>query len=134
VLMMKFISRLHNEREYSSVVWHKSQTAEGVRYAIRRVSLLQRIELTKRVRELALRHEFLKAGDMTDQLDANLGDLLVRRLYLEWGLSEIAGLKIDGQPGTVELLIERGPEALSNEIVEAICTELELSEEERKNS
>jgi hypothetical protein len=131
--MMKFISRLHSEREYSSVVWHKSQIAEGVRFAVRRVSLLQRIDLTKKVRDLALRHEFLKAGDTTDQLEANLGDLLVRRLYLEWGLSEIAGLKIDGHPGTAELLIEKGPEALSNEIVEAIRAELQLSEEERKN-
>ena len=51
----------------------------GVHYAIRRVSLSQRIELTKRARELSLRHEFLKAGDAPDQLEASLADLLIRK-------------------------------------------------------
>lgn len=131
---MKFTSPLHKEVSYSSVFWHESRTVQGVRYAIRRVSLLQRLELTKSVKELLLRHEFLMAGDASDGLEATLADLLVRRLYLEWGLAEIRGFTIDGRPPSVELLIEKGPEALSNEITSAIQAELGLSEEERKNS
>lgn len=131
--MMKFISRLRKQPSYSSLSWHDSGVAAGVRYATRRVSLAQRIELTKRVRELAMQHDFLKAGDAAEQLEATLGDLLVRKLYLEWGLAEIEGLTIDGQRGTVETLVEKGPEALSYEIVGTIRAELEISEEERKN-
>ena len=41
---------------------------------------------------------------------------------------------IDGQAATAEMLVEKGPESLSNEIVGAIQAELSLSEEERKNS
>ena len=105
-----------------------------MRFGIRRLSLAQRIELTKQARELALQHEFLKAGEPSEQLEATLADLLVRKLYLEWGVAELEGLRIDGQPGTVEMLIEKGPEQLSDEIIEAIRAEVGLSEQERKNS
>jgi hypothetical protein len=104
-----------------------------VRFAVRKASLLQRIELTSRIKELTLHHEFLKAGDIPDQLDATMADLLVRRLYLEWGLSQISGLRIDGDPAGVESLIERGPEPFVEEILAAIKAELDLSEDERKN-
>jgi hypothetical protein len=43
------------------MLWLESTTAPGVRYAVRRISLGQRLELTKRARELSLRHDFLKA-------------------------------------------------------------------------
>jgi hypothetical protein len=95
--------------------------------------LLQRIELTSRIKELALNHEFLKAGDIPEQLDATMADLLVRRLYLEWGLDKISGLRIDGDPATLGSLVERGPETLVEEILAAIKAELDLSEDERKN-
>jgi hypothetical protein len=131
--MMRFPLRLRNLSSYASLLWSESETIRGVRYAIRRVSLSQRIELTKRARELSLRHDFLKAGDTADQLEESLADLLIRRLYLEWGLAELTGLEIDEQPATVEVLIERGPEGLANEIVAAIRGQLGLSEEERKN-
>ncbi|MBV9157701.1 MAG: hypothetical protein JO097_15665 [Acidobacteriaceae bacterium] len=131
---MKFTSRLHNDVSYSSVSWQESSAVQGARFAIRKVSLSQRIELTKSVRELALRHEFLKAGDVADQLEATLADLLVKRLYLEWGLAEVRGFTIDGQPATVELLIEKGPEGLTDEIMSSIRAEIGLSEEQRKNS
>jgi hypothetical protein len=131
--MMKFSSRSRNKSSYASVLWHESKTTHGVRYAIRRVSLSQRIELTKRARELSIRNEFLKAGDAPDQLEASLADLLVRRLYIEWGLAELIGLRVDGEPATVEVLIDKGPEALADEIIFAIRGQLGLSEEERKN-
>ncbi len=81
-----------------------------------------------------LRHEFLQAGETQDKLEASLSELLVRRLYLEWGLKEITGLMIDGEAATTEQLIERGPERLTDEVIEAVQAELTLSDEERKNS
>jgi hypothetical protein len=131
--MMKFPSRLRNKSNYASVLWFESETVQGVRYGIRRISLCQRIELTKKARELSIRHEFLKAGDASDQLEASLADLLVRKLYIEWGLAELTGLRVDSEPATVEVLIEKGPEALTDEIIAAIRGQLGLSEEERKN-
>jgi len=89
--------------------------------------------LTKRARELSIRYEFLKAGDASDQLEASLADLLVRKLYIEWGLTELTGLRVDREPATVALLIEKGPEALVDEIIAAIRGQLGLSEQERKN-
>ncbi len=79
------------------------------------------------------RDEFLRAGDPADQLEAGLADLLVRRLYLEWGLAGIEGLHIDGEAATPETLIAAGPESLSEEIASSIQAELSLSDEERKN-
>jgi len=131
---MKFTLPSHEQTEYSSVLWHESGTMPGVRYATRRISLSQRIELTKSVRELVLRNEFFKAGDTADQLEASIADLLARKLYLEWGLMEIRGLTIDRQPATVEMLFEKGPESLTSEIVAAVQAELGLTEQERKNS
>jgi hypothetical protein len=131
---MKFISRLRKAPDYFSVAWHESRTVPGVRVAIRRISLGQRIELTKNVRDLALRYEFLKAGEPADQIEASLSDLLVRKLYIEWGVAALEGLRIDTEEATPAMLIQRGPECLTDEIVETIRAQLELSEEERKNS
>lgn len=130
---MKFPLHLRKRSSYASLLWSESETIRGVRYAIRRVSLSQRIELTKRARELSLRHDFLKAGDEADHLEASLADLMIRRLYLEWGLAKVTGLVVDDQPATVEALIDKGPEVLTDEIVGAIRGQLGLSEEERKN-
>jgi hypothetical protein len=121
------------EFEYASNVWRESKVCGGVRFSLRRISLGQRIELTRRVHELTLRNEFLLSGAQADQIEATLGDLLARRLYLEWGLAEVHGLVIDGVTATTELLIEKGPEVLADEIVACILSELQLTEEERKN-
>jgi len=90
--------------------------------------------LTARVRELMLKHEFLRSGDTQDQLDASLSELLVRRLYVEWGLAAIRGLKIDGKDACPVSLIEQGPEELVDEIIGVIKTESGLTDDERKNS
>lgn len=132
--MTKSMSPLPDTNNYSSLVWHDSTTFEGVRFGTRRVSLAQRIDLTRQIRELTLRNEFLRAGEETkDQLEAALGELLCRRLYLQWGLVEIQGLIIDGCPATPELLIEKGPETLSEEIASSIIAGMRLSEKETKN-
>ena len=115
-------------------MWHDSNAFPGVRYALRRLSLARRIELTESARDLCRQYEFLKSGDATDQLEASLSDLLVRKLYLVWGLAEISGMRIDGQPATVESLIQCGPDELADEIIKAIRSEIGLTEDERKNS
>ena len=120
--------------DYFSVVWHSSRCVKHVSFAIRRPSLAQRIQLTSRVRELTFKHEFLTSGDASDRLSASLSDLLVRKLYLEWGLVEIKGLRIDGKNATTFTLIDSGPEDLVDEIINRIEAEAGLSEEERKNS
>jgi hypothetical protein len=98
------------------------------------MSLARRIELAKTVRELCLKQEFLKAGNAGEQMDSSLTDLLVLKLYLEWGLAEIRGLDIDGEDATLQSLVENGPERLTDEIVESIKSELGLTAGERKNS
>ena len=118
---------------YSSVQWYDSKNLIGVKYAIRRISLLQRIELTRAVQELMHNHEFLRAGTQSDQVEANLAELLVRKLYIDWGLAALEGLTIDGQEATPGSLVELGPEGLAEEIAATIRAQLELSEEERKN-
>jgi hypothetical protein len=131
--MMKSTLPSPEANSYESVTWHESRAVIGVRFATRRVSLAQRIELTRQVRELTLRNEFLRAGATPDQLEAALGELLARRLYLEWGLAAIEGLTIDGNGATPELVIEKGPEKLAEEISSSILAGLTLSEEETKN-
>ncbi|HEX4163882.1 MAG TPA: hypothetical protein VHZ55_00275 [Bryobacteraceae bacterium] len=132
--MMKSLLRSPKELGYASVVWHDSKAFPEVRFAVRRPSLGQRIELTGRVRELMAQHEFLKAGDSEDQLTAALSELLVKRLYLEWGLTALRGISIDGEPASIRTLIECGPEKLTDEIAEAVIREASLTEDERKNS
>ncbi len=120
--------------DYVSVFWQASSCLKHVSFAVRKPSLAQRIQLTSRVRELTLKHEFLTSGDASDRLTASLSDLLVRKLYLEWGLVEIKGLRIDGKDASTSTLIEKGPEDLVDEIISAIEAQAGLSEEERKNS
>ena len=131
---MRSLLPLRKETQYSSVVWHDSRCFKHVSFAIRRPSLAQRIDLTERVRALTLKHEFLKAGDSSERLTASISELLVEKLYVEWGLAGIRGLEIDGELADLGLLIERGPEQLIAEIVSAIRAESELSDDERKNS
>jgi hypothetical protein len=131
--MTRFTSPLHKQTDYSSVVWHDSGIYKNVRYSIRRMSLAQRIEMLKRIHELSAKYDFLKAGDALERTEAQLADLLVRQLYLEWGLVAVEGLTIDGENASVEQLVAKGPEPLCDEIVSSIRAGLELSGEERKN-
>ena len=130
---MKYLSRLRKQSRHESVLWYESNALPGVKFAIRRMSLGQRIELTKKARELSIGYDFLKAGTAADQLEGTVADLLVHRLYLEWGVAEITGMSIDDHPATVQSVIEKGPEELSGEMLAAIHSELGLSSDERKN-
>jgi len=131
--MMNFISHSLKTFDHRSQVWHDSSVCKGVRFATRQISLSGRIELTQRIQDLIFKNEFLRAGDALEQSQASLADLLARKVYLEWGTSEIERLMIDGRPASVQDLIDYGPEDLCEEIASKIQSELGLSEEERKN-
>ncbi len=119
---------------YQSTVTRESRAFAGVRYTVARMSLGRRIELTKRIRELAGRAEYLAAGeDLRGKAEAAALGAEIDGLYLEWGLAGIEGLEIDGQAATAELLARAGPEELCREIIASIRAECGLSEEERKN-
>jgi 2-iminoacetate synthase ThiH len=120
--------------DYTSYIILQSRVCDGVSYTIRKLSLKRRIELIKRLRDLCIRSEVLLAGkNAEEKVEAALAIREIQEIYLEWGLKEITGLSIDGEPATVASLISSGPEKLTEEIVEAIQSEIHLSESERKN-
>jgi len=120
--------------DYVSEKTVESVAAPGVRFTIARMSFGRRVELTRKIWELAGKVEFLQAGeDPREKLEAALLASEVDRAYMSWGLLRIEGLQIDRQPATPELAVERGPRALCEEIVAAIKAECGLSEEQRKN-
>lgn len=101
---------------------------------LRRMSFARRVELMRRIRELARRAEFLGAGDqLGEQMDAGLLRAEIDRLYVEWGVERVEGLALDGAPATAEGLAEAGPEELFREALYAVKRECGLSDEERKN-
>ncbi len=120
--------------DYESEKTAEAVSAPGVRYTIGKMSLGRRIELTRRIWELAGKVECLEAGaDPRDKLEAAALTAEVERLYLRWGLKRVEGLKVDGVEAAPELLAESGPEDLCREIVAAIKRECGLTDEERKN-
>lgn len=122
------------ERDWVSGEWVESKTMEGVRFEIARISLLGRIELLKRLRGLLAEMECRAGGDReVDRVESAKLGLEAQKTYLEWGLRAIEGLRIDGEPATLESLLARGPEALCEEIAEAVKARSFLSQEERKN-
>jgi hypothetical protein len=131
--MMNYLSLSRRGERFESLRWVESKAMPRVRYAVRQPSLAQRIGLTKRLHELTLRHEFLANGNELHQLEIALADLLIQKLFVEWGLAQIDGLDIDGSPATVDSLIEKGPEHLVAEIAAQVRHECGLTDDERKN-
>ena len=120
--------------KHDSWAWFDAETCEGVRFRVARVSVTRRIELARRIREIGRKVEFLVAGqDPREKLEAAVLAAEIDLVYLEWGLEEIAGLTIDGEPATPQALIEKGPMDLAREILVRIKRECGLSEDERKN-
>ncbi len=119
---------------YESVERVESKVAEGVVYSVAKMSLARRMELMKRVRELARRAEFLAAGeDMGEKMDAALLEVEIERMYVMWGLREVTGLEVDGSLATPESLTESGPENLFREALAAVRAAAGFSDVERKN-
>ena len=119
---------------YESVRTVESQIARGVTFTLAKISFGRRVELMRRVRELARRMEFLEAGQAPgDKMDAALLQTEIDRLFLTWGLRAVSGLELDGSDATPELLAEAGPEDLFREAVAAVRAETGLTEAERKN-
>jgi hypothetical protein len=120
--------------DYESCTVTDSAVRPGVSFAIQRMSLDRRIELTKRLRALFQKIEFLQAGsDPKENVEAALLAAQIEREYLLWGLVEVRGLTIDGQPATPASLAAAGPEDLCREIVATVKAESGLTEAERKN-
>jgi hypothetical protein len=112
----------------------ESEIAFGVTYVVARMSFTRRVELMRRVRDLARKEEFLDAGqDAGGKMDAALLQAEIERLYLVWGLREVRGLTVDGAAATPELLAENGPENLFREALGAVREETGLNAAERKN-
>jgi hypothetical protein len=104
-----------------------------VTFVLAKMSFGRRVELTRRLREIAQRVEFLEAGSAREKIDAALLNSEIDRLYVLWGLREVRGLELDGEPGTPESLAAIGPEELFREALAAVKAECGLTEAERKN-
>ena len=118
---------------YESILERESLTSPGVTFVLAKMSFGRRVELTRRLREIAQRVEFLEAGDVREKIDAALLTSEIDRLYVLWGLKEVRGLELDGGPGTPESLAAIGPEDLFREALAAVKAECGLTETERKN-
>jgi hypothetical protein len=119
---------------YESISIVESQVAPGVSYTVAKMAFGRRVELMRRIRELARRMEFLEAGDKpADKMDAALLEVEMNRLYVTWGLRAVSGLVLDGEEATPERLAESGPEDLFREALAAVQAAAGLSEAERKN-
>ncbi len=126
--------RRRGEVEYASAEWHESDVLKGVRYKLARISLARRVEITSRVRALVAEAEYHVSSDgMLDAIAAAEVEAKVHQAYLQCGLLELRGLRVDGETCGVAELVERGPEGLCREIagrIRALCV---VSQEERKN-
>jgi hypothetical protein len=119
---------------YESSTLVESKVRPGISFVVARMSFGRRVDLMRRIRELLQKHEFLAAGETPqEKLEAALLTAEIDRLYIAWGLREIAGLELDGAAATPERLTSDGPEDLFQEALAAVKAECGLSESERKN-
>ena len=120
--------------KYDSEMWIGSKAIPGVRFAIYRISFGRRMELSRRVREITRKAEFLEAStELHEKIEANILAQEIDAMYLEWGLVRLNGLIIDGESASAARLLEKGPEEVAREIVGAIKEQCGLSTAERKN-
>jgi hypothetical protein len=119
---------------YESALAIESKVMPGVKFVINRISFGRRMELSRQVREITQKTEFLEAGsELREKIEAGILAQEVDAMYLRWALVGVDGLEIDGEAATAEQLLNRGPEDLAREIVAAIKEQCGLSEAERKN-
>lgn len=120
--------------QWSSSTVVPSQAWPGVEIVVSKMTFGRRLDLMRRIRDLAARAEFLEAGEAgKDRMDASLLGAEIDRLYVEWGVEELRGITFDGKPGNAAGLIEAGPEDLFREALAAVKADSGLSDPERKN-
>ena len=99
---------------YDSVVSIDSKAAPGVKFAIQRISFGRRMELSRRVREISRKAEFLEAGtELHEKIEANILAQEIDAMYLQWGLVSVEGLIIDGEAADASAVAGKGPGRLS---------------------
>jgi len=119
---------------YESATVVESRAMPGVKFTVARMSFGRRVELMRRIRELARKAEFLAAGEAPgEKMDAALIAAEIDRLYVAWGLKAVSGLVVDGRDASPETLGDAGPEELFREALEAVRAETGLTEDQRKN-
>lgn len=119
---------------YDSFEIKPSQIRPGVRFVVNRMSFGRRLDLMRRVRDLAPRWECFRAGTTkADEIEAGILSAEIDRLYLEWGLKDVEGLEIDGRPADPATMMELGPEELFQEALGFVKAACRLSEAETKN-
>ncbi len=124
-----------------SAIWQsrkivRSELRPDVEYDVARMSFGRRLELMKKIRDLAARIEFFEAGQAeSNRMEASLlaGEMVPCVSRIE-GLQGVSGLEVDGAPASVAALIENGPEDLVHEANGIIKAECGLNEAERKNN
>jgi hypothetical protein len=119
--------------KYESWLERESQTAPGVTFVLAKMSFGRRVELTRRLRGIAQRVEFFEAGGAGEKIDAALLTGEIDRLYVTWGVKELRGLELDGEPATPDSLAAAGPDDLFREAVAAVKAQCGLTDTERKN-
>ena len=113
---------------------YRSTKYPGVKYRVVKMSMGRRIDLTRRVKDMMKKLEFLNAGSSTnDKVDAAILAGEMDRLYWDFGLEAIEGLDINGEQTSLNGQFEKGPEDLSREILMRIKQNIQLSQDEQKN-
>src|SRR5690242_8952485 len=109
---------------YDSVVVVNSRLANGVTYTVAKVSFERRLELMRKIRDLARRLEYLEAGkEAGDRMDAAVLRAEIDRTYIIWGLQGVSGLEVDGEPATPEALAARAGGAVPRGTERRPCTD-----------
>ena len=124
-----------NAMTYESTALVESRSGAGVTFTVAKMSFARRVELMRRVRELAGRLEFLEAGaEPGGKMDAALLRAEIDRLYLAVGAEgAFRGWTWTGAAATPELLAESGAGGpLSRGPRRRCCAETGLNEEAAK--
>ena len=117
---------------YGSTVRRESAHHPGVTFVVHRMSFGRRIELMKTIRDASAKADFHAAAPQADKMLVGVLTAEIDHIYVRWGLREIEGLVIDGEPATPETLSTLGPENLFLEALTAVKEVCGLSEPEKK--
>ena len=81
------------ENRWNSRKTVASTAQPGVEFVVLRMTFGRRMELMRRVRDLAARLEYFEAGrDAKNGMEASLLGAEIDQLYIRWGFDEIRGL------------------------------------------